>query len=148
MVAERQVVYETQETKIFLNPDGLSAEELVTLAQVAQRLFEGSTQKFKYALDRCTFFADTGYDVLVELIPDYPTLTNPQIEGCDNNPFDQHYWLSADLANKKASRKVIFDPIFGYVGLAKKTQNQYYDHKRIVTPHELGTSSKNKFRHL
>ncbi len=134
MVESIRGFYETSKTAVSLNCDGLTAAEISLLIDVAIQLFNGSAKKSRYALDRCTFFADSGYDILVKLVSQHPDFANPCIEGCDENPFDQHYWLSADLVNEGESRKVIFDPIFGYVGRADKTRNPYYDNKRVVTP--------------
>lgn len=135
MAGETRKFYESKERIVRLNPDGLTPVEVEMLINFATRLFDGSKIEFIYALERCTFFAEHGYDVLVRLLPEFPALTNPCIEGCDENPFDQHYWLAANLINGADPRAVIFDPIFGYVGLAEKTRNPYYDKKRLVTPH-------------
>jgi hypothetical protein len=134
MAGETQKFYESKERTVRLNPDGLTPAEMAMLVGLATQLFDGSKKEFEYALDRCTFFAEYGYDVLVRLVANHSNLVNPRIEGCDENPFDQHYWLAVDLVGKEVPQSITLDPIFGYVGLAEKTHNPYYDNKRIV-PH-------------
>ncbi|MFA6602219.1 MAG: hypothetical protein WCT01_00295 [Candidatus Shapirobacteria bacterium] len=135
MAGETQKFYESKERTVRLNPDGLTPTEMAMIVGLATQLFDGSKIEFKYALDRCTFFAEYGYDVLVRLVTNHPHLANPRIEGSDKNPFDQHYWLAVDLVSNEVPQSITLDPIFGYVGLAEKTHNPYYDRKRIVTPH-------------
>jgi len=142
MSREGQPIYEAPKRKVYLNPEGLSNDEISTLTQVANRLFDGSKEKYEYALERCTFFAEPGYDTLVEIIVDTPSLTNPKIEGYDENPFNQHYWVGADLVREDGPKPVVFDPIFGYVGLLEKASTllnqdyvRYYNNRRTVPPH-------------
>jgi|GEM_PF-3464460 len=132
------VVFEAPKGKVFLNQSGLSEPEINTLNNVAKQLFERVQKKSRYNLDRCTFFVEPGYKILSEIIKHSSLLSNPRIEGNDKNPFDQHYWVAADLEKAGERETIIFDPIFGYVGLQKKASKtigelaRYYRRKRTV----------------
>ncbi len=113
----------------------MSTKEKEVITTIVEELF---AQLPLYALRRCTFFADKGHQVLEKIAGGY----NPQIWGDDKNPFDQHYWLSISFPQENNdTRRVIIDPIFGYVGLegeAEKFLDEdhvgYYLRKRFVSP--------------
>ena len=132
------IILETPKTKIRFNPEGLSPEDQSALITVAEQVFSGARQRFRHALERCTFFAETGFDALNELVAQDPRWQRVRIEGSDKNPFDQHYWVAGDLNGES----VVLDPIFGYVGTdnaAGKVLNddhlRYYRTKREVPAH-------------
>lgn len=137
-------IFTAPKGKVRLNPNGLSASEQTLIKDIAIKLFNGAKDEFSHALERCTFFADSGHDVLVNLAGDESHLENPRIEGCDKNPFDQHYWVACDLVRKnERGVEVLFDPIFCYVGLAERADDllddgyvRYYQNKRRVKPHK------------
>lgn len=140
-------IFEAPKGKVVLNQSGLSKSEIDTLNKMAKQLFERVKNESRYSLDRCTFFAEPGCKILSEIIKDNSLLTNPRIEGNDKNPFDQHYWVAADLEKDGKKETIIFDPIFGYVGLQKKASKtigelaRYYRRKRTVpygTPYGEG----------
>ncbi|MBI4177761.1 MAG: hypothetical protein HY516_05380 [Candidatus Aenigmarchaeota archaeon] len=122
---------------------GLSEEEQVLVRSISTETLSGAVRRFPYALERCTFFADIGYDSLVEAVRK-PGANNPRIEGDDKNPFNQHYWLAFNLTGTESrARPVILDPIFGYAGLEEHAPDllddnhvSYYRRKRIVPPHK------------
>jgi len=128
--------------KVRLNPNGLSASRQTLIRETAIDLFEKARKDFSHALERCTFFADYGYDALLKIADNKDQLKNVRIEGCDDNPFDQHYWVACDLVQEnKQEIPVLFDPIFGYVGLEERAGDilgnkylRYYREKRKVEP--------------
>jgi hypothetical protein len=129
---------ENRKREVFFNPNGLSEEEQKLVESIGTEVIEGSKAKFKYALNRCTFFAEPGLKVLEEVVIRKPEVTNPEIRGCDKNLFDQHYWV--EFTFKQGSRKVVIDPIFEYVGLLDKSSgtdgSAYYRHSRHVIPNK------------
>ena len=135
-----ETVYETKKGKVVFNPEGLSNIEAGRVKNIALSVFHTLAEDAPYRLEICIFYADPGYDALSEEIEDDPLFVNPRIEGCDGNPFDQHYWLSCDLVRVNGSNDtVIFDPVFGYIGLEKEatkvlvdTYLRYYREKRRV----------------
>lgn len=126
-VCGRRVVY---------NERGLSTEEFAELQRIAQETMLGAQGRFLPALERCTFFAEFGYEPLAEALEGRHGVSNPRTEGCDDNPFDQHYWIGFDFEGPRAT---IVDPIFGYVGLQEHAgdvldavHTRYYAEKRTV----------------
>lgn len=99
--------------EVMFNPNGLSKEEQDRVRSLASQLFVGLAP---LDLERCTFFAEPGWERLSILLEGESGVVNPRIEGCDSNPFDQHYWVGADLVREEEQAPLIFDPIFGYVG--------------------------------
>jgi hypothetical protein len=122
------IIFEGRE--YFVNPAGLGGDEQRLVAEVSLKVLEGAKRRRKYALSRCTFFADPGYEALLEATGPH---RSPHIEGDDANCFDQHYWVAFDLAG----RNLIIDPIFNYIGLEEHAQadnKSYYARKRTVKP--------------
>ena len=131
-------IYQNEQQSVYFNPEGMSEGEQTKVINLAIRMFETCKQRFPYILQRCTFFADPEYDALVRLVANDSAWQHPRIEGYDTNPFDQHYWVACDLVRAASIDAVIFDPIFGYVGLerhAPSANTKYYRRKRTVTPH-------------
>lgn len=125
-----------RERKVFFNPEGLDSVDNKLVEEVGTKVIEKAQEED--VLDRCTFFAGPGLEALEKAISGTPELIEPEIRGCDANIFNQHYWVEFTL--KSGMRKVIIDPIFGYVGLASKASNtigsEYYKHSRHVIPHK------------
>jgi hypothetical protein len=123
---------------VYFNPDGLAEEEFNLIKKTAIDVFDKVEKEDLGSFSRCTFFAEPGLEALEEIVKTEKSLKNPEIRGCDSNPFDQHYWVEVTI--KKDSRKVIIDPIFGYVGLFDKASNttghEYYNHSRHVIPNK------------
>ncbi|MDO8452615.1 MAG: hypothetical protein Q7S79_02585 [bacterium] len=131
---------------IRFNSNGLRPEEFTMVKDVARKIFTGAKARFKYALNRCTFFAEPGYDELREVQKSSSGVSNPRIEGKDDNPYDQHYWVAFDVKTERGVLEaVILDPIFGYVGLEANAKDvfpnpdflEYYTKKRKVEPHKI-----------
>ena len=127
------------EIDLYFNGNKLNEQEQKTVKSIVYRLFEELSKQYPWALDRCTFFTDRGYDILLKITNEYPKVKNPRIEGCDYNPFDQHYWLAFDLVNNSEERTIIVDSVFGYIGLENmaeeklsSTHLRYYKEKRHV----------------
>lgn len=136
-----EVIFSTPKSEVKFNSNGLSSQEQSVVKQLAVDIF---TDIRDYRLEKCTFFAEPGWEKLSELVEEQGGIVNPRIEGCDQNLFDQHYWVAGDLSDDaKTTRTVIFDPIFGYVGLEKKAGDilsgdhlRYYREKRRVEPYK------------
>ena len=120
--------------EVFFNPEGLDSVDCGLVEEIGIRVIKKAQDED--VLDRCTFFAEPGLKALEEIVSETPKITEPEIRGCDSNVFKQHYWVEFTL--KKGMRKVIIDPIFGYVGLLSKSLNtsgnEYYKHSRHVIP--------------
>ena len=113
-----------------VNNTGLNEEEQGAVKKIAMGVLNEMEKNQKHCLERCTSFADTGIDYLLRTDAE-----NPRIEGCDENPFDQHYWLAFDINEKQ----VVIDPIFDYIGLeseAPDKNQKYYQRKRKVEAHK------------
>ena len=129
--------------KISFNPVGLTEPEQALVREVAVATIIGAKQRFQYALERCTFFGDYGRDALEEALAGRSEVANPHIEGDDENPFNQHYWVAFDLLRPEGSVPILVDPIFHYVGrrdqigdVLSPEYTQYYGRARIVRPHK------------
>lgn len=117
--------------KSILNRKNLSEATQKELIRISETLFSQAIGQHP----RCTFFAHDGIDLLIKEIKSIANFFNPRIEGCDHNPFDQHYWLALYIDKKPA----IIDPIFGYIGLEEfakeKLDNvhlRYYKEKGVI----------------
>ncbi|PIN80158.1 hypothetical protein COV11_04545 [Candidatus Woesearchaeota archaeon CG10_big_fil_rev_8_21_14_0_10_30_7] len=127
----------TEENYLFYHKD-LFLWEAKLVHQIVRETIERLHQEAPYSLRRCTFFADNGYKFLEEAVQNTEA-SNPRIEGCDSNPFDQHYWLAFDLE----IGTIIVDPIFNYFGLERNAgdllpdyKTNYYRRKRKVRPNK------------
>lgn len=133
------------------NTEGLNGELIKPVRVVSFYVLDRLSRDKKWALDRCTFFASYGYDYLQRAATLLPRrISNERIEGCDENPFDQHYWLAFDVSSsgKPITRDILIDPVFNYIGLEssagdvlKENICKYYSRKRFVpanTAHENG----------
>jgi hypothetical protein len=94
-------------------------------------------------LEKCTFFAEFGFDFLEEVLRERKQFANPRIEGDDANSDNQHYWLAFDAVRLGARDCIIVDPIFGFAGLESSARAvmhpefvDYYYRKRLVVPHK------------
>lgn len=122
---------------------GLDDAEREDVRDIALQTIRGAKHRDSIALERCTFFADPGYDALVKsLTGRSSSIDNPRVEGDDRNPFDQHYWVAFDVVRKEDVRPVVIDPILRYVGLQEEAYRvipgdnlRFYARKRIVVPH-------------
>lgn len=139
--SQPEIIFSAPKSKVEFNPNGLSPEKQSLVKQIATDIFTNTKDN---DLQRCTFFAEPGWEKLSELIKEQEIIINPRIEGCDKNPFDQHYWIAGDIVDdKKNPKTIIFDPIFGYVGLEEKADDilspdhtRYYQEKRKVEPYK------------
>ncbi|MBI4036491.1 hypothetical protein HY386_01260 [Candidatus Daviesbacteria bacterium] len=132
-----------EEREISFNTRGLNQTEQDLVRSVAFSVFLGALKCASYSLRRCTFFADIAYEPLVKSLEGIEIASNSRIEGDDENPFDQHYWLAFNLLTEGGGvpEVVLIDPIFGYLGLEKFAGDkfpgwtghlEYYRRKRIV----------------
>lgn len=135
MKEKREIYVNEKKKPVVFCTEGLDAISQVKVEELVLKVLNQTKRKYDWALSRCTFFADDGIGILEENIKNFLDFSNPRVEGCDKNPFNQHYWLAFDTS----FGPVIVDPIFGYVGLEAKANLviddeavQYYQGKRVV----------------
>lgn len=139
-MARGEYFFEEGRRKVRFNSEGLSEFEQKELKDLAVAVFKGAVELSPSALERCTFFAEPGYKVLMKLIEKSSLFVRAAIRGDDTNPFQQHYWLECDLMREdKLTGEVVIDPIFGYVGLKSRAGNflgddRFYRRGRNVKP--------------
>lgn len=108
------------------------------LALLTPQIFARTRELADYAFQRCTWFGEYGYLALAEILKNKTYsrfFTDPRVEGCDSNPYDQHYWIACNISGiNAADSTLIIDPIFKYIGLQSHNDNNYYKNKRKVNP--------------
>jgi len=127
-----------------INENSLTQEQIIQLKQLANGTIDKLKSEHPWALNRCTFFASTGFSTFQKVLASTPLFTNERIEGKDDNPFDQHYWLGCDVCTTESETDaIIIDPIFNYFGLERLAKEilgdaflEYYKKKRIVLPNK------------
>ncbi|HLD04357.1 MAG TPA: hypothetical protein VJG90_01435 [Candidatus Nanoarchaeia archaeon] len=133
-----------EDKKVPFNTTGLNEAEQTLIREITRATLVGAKERFNYALERCTFFADYGRDALEETLKGQEIGTNPHIEGDDLNPFTQHYWVAFDLRTSEGPVRIVIDPIFAYVGRKDQAQGvvrqdvyvSYTQRCRVVKPHK------------